>query len=201
MANVKLDISQLHAFVKQAATFSKTESRAMYTEALNTMGAEYLRVAKLNTPVGGGKEFDVREKAYNAIGAYEVTAKGYKAAKNRNRGGRTKQLKRIMRGKGGKKYRILTTSEHMRRSWSAGDIVKNSKGYALPVYNTASYASFVNDGHRQQSGRFVPAIGRRLVKSWVPGLHMAEKAEASVKRKAKKIMQTVVNRHLERAFK
>lgn len=173
----------------------------MYTEALNTMGAEYLRVAKMNTPVGGGKEFDVSEKAYSAISAHEVTAKGYRTAKNRNRGGRTKQLKRIMRTKGGKKYRVLTTSEHMRRSWSAGDVVKSSKGYRLPVYNTASYASFVNDGHRQQPGRYVPAINRRLVKSWVPGLHMAEKAEASVKRKAKKIMDTVVNRHIERALK
>ncbi len=31
------------------------------------------------------------------------------------------------------------------------------------------YAPFVELGHHQQPGRFVPAIGKRLKKEWVPG--------------------------------
>ena len=31
------------------------------------------------------------------------------------------------------------------------------------------YASYVERGHRQTPGRYVPAIGKRLKASWVPG--------------------------------
>lgn len=197
MANVRLDISQLRTFSRKVSEFKRTERDAMHQECLNTMAAEYLRVAKLNTPVSGGQEYDVSEKAYENIAAYEVTGKGYHIAKSRNRGGRTKQLKRIMRGKDGKRYRVLTASEHMRRSWEVGEMAKRRGNYSIPVINSASYASFVNDGHRQTPGRFVPVLGKRLVKNWVEGLHMAEKAEASVRKKSNRIMQRIVDTHMK----
>ena len=71
------------------------------------------------------------------------------------------------------KYRSV--SEHMRRSWEAERINDTT----VKVQNTASYASYVNDGHRQQPGRFIPVLGKRLTKSFVKGLHMQEKAEAA----------------------
>ena len=37
------------------------------------------------------------------------------------------------------------------------------------LYPTANYALFVHEGHRQTPGRFVPAIGKRLVKAFVQG--------------------------------
>lgn len=36
-------------------------------------------------------------------------------------------------------------------------------------YPTANYALFVHDGHTQTPGRYVPAIGKRLVKDKVAG--------------------------------
>lgn len=47
---------------------------------------------------------------------------------------------------------------------SAG--VNLSKGF---MGYTKDYAPHVEFGHRQQVGRFVPAIGKRLVKPYVPG--------------------------------
>ena len=44
------------------------------------------------------------------------------------------------------------------------------------VYPTANYAYFVHEGHRQTPGRFVPAIGKRLVKSFVKGNPFLKKA-------------------------
>ena len=40
-------------------------------------------------------------------------------------------------------------------------------GYSVGY--TSEYAPHVEYGHRQEVGRYVPAIGKRLVKSWVPG--------------------------------
>lgn len=202
MANVKIDISELKEFnkrMKEGATLAANVAE----EALNTMAAEYLRVAKMNTPVGGGKEFTVSEKAFNAINAFEVKkAKSYNISKRRNNGGRTKMLKRASKlKKGGMAYKVLTPSEHMRRSWQAGEVAYKGNTYSIPVVNTASYASFVNDGHRQTPGRFVPAIGKRLVNNWVDGLFMAEKAEHSVKRKANRIVSMATQEELGKVFK
>lgn len=202
MVNVKFDMSELKAFNKQIKK-GLTIAADVAEETLNTMAAEYLRVAKMNTPVGGGKEFSVTEKGFDAINAFEVKkGKSYNFAKRNNHGGRTKQLKRIIKRRTGKiDYKVLTPSEHMRRSWQAGDVTVKGNTYSIPVVNTASYASFVNDGHRQTPGRFVPAIGKRLVNNWVDGLFMAEKAENSVKRKSNRIVNRLVQKELEKVFK
>lgn len=39
----------------------------------------------------------------------------------------------------------------------------------LLVGTNVYYAPYVELGHHQQPGRFVPAIKKRLVRSWVPG--------------------------------
>nr|DAS49574.1 MAG TPA: putative tail component [Caudoviricetes sp.] len=88
------------------------------------------------------------------------------------------------------KYRSV--SEHMRRSWEAERINDTT----VKVQNTASYASYVNDGHRQRPGRFIPVLGKRLTKSFVKGLHMQEKAEAATRRASDKIMKNALDDYL-----
>lgn len=88
------------------------------------------------------------------------------------------------------KYR--SESEHMRRSWEAERINDST----VKVQNSASYASYVNDGHRQQPGRFIPVLGKRLTKSFVKGLHMQEKAEAATRRASEKIMKNALDEYL-----
>ena len=71
----------------------------------------------------------------------------------------------------------------------------------LEVGTTLEYASYVNDGHRQRPGRFVPAIGKRLVRPWVPGQHMAEKAEQKTKRASKRLLSRIIVAYLERGLR
>lgn len=88
------------------------------------------------------------------------------------------------------KYR--SDSEHMRRSWEAERINDST----VKVLNSASYASYVNDGHRQRPGRFIPVLGKRLTKSFVKGLHMQEKAEAATRRASDTIMKNALDDYL-----
>ena len=88
------------------------------------------------------------------------------------------------------KYR--SESEHMRRSWEAERINDST----VKVQNSASYASYVNDGHRQRPGRFIPVLGKRLTKSFVKGLHMQEKAEAATRRASDKILKNALDDYL-----
>nr|DAX30199.1 MAG TPA: putative tail component [Caudoviricetes sp.] len=88
------------------------------------------------------------------------------------------------------KYR--SDSEHMRRSWEAERINDST----VKVQNSASYASYVNDGHRQRPGRFIPVLGKRLTKSFVKGLHIQEKAEAATRRASDTIMKNALDDYL-----
>ena len=46
-------------------------------------------------------------------------------------------------------------------------------GYAVGYGD--EYAPNVEYGHRQQAGRYVPAIGKSLDHAWVPGQHFLHK--------------------------
>ena len=48
-------------------------------------------------------------------------------------------------------------------------ITHKSEGYTEMIGTSVYYAPYVELGHHQQPGRFVPKIKKRLVRSWVPG--------------------------------
>ena len=94
-------------------------------------------------------------------------------------------------------------SEHTRQSWSIGKYQLNNQSGKVEVFNTSSYASFLNDGHRQEVGRFLPWIGQskggvmqggRLKKTWVDGAYMHEKAEKALSKNAKRIMKITLKK-------
>ena len=97
-------------------------------------------------------------------------------------------------------------SEHTRQSWSIGKYQLNNTSGKVEVFNTSSYASFLNDGHRQEVGRFLPWIGQskggvmqggRLKKPWVDGAYMHEKAEKALSKNAKRIMEITLKKWIE----
>lgn len=57
------------------------------------------------------------------------------------------------------------------------DVKKDGNQYTVVVENPVHYASYVEYGHRQEPGRFVPALGKRLKKSWVEGKFMLKVSE------------------------
>lgn len=101
----------------------------------------------------------------------------------------------------------------LRRGWTAGKeqdprvfayslpVQKVSDGYIITVENIVEYASFVEYDHRQTPGRFVPAIGKKLKQSLIPGKFMLTKSEIElgaelpmiIKRKMLKLLEDVFN--------
>ena len=77
---------------------------------------------------------------------------------------------------------VTRTGGQLRRSWRVQKAQKQVKAYAAVVYNQAEYAFYVEYGHRQQPGRFVPVLGKRLKRSWVTGRFMLTKAQIEVER-------------------
>lgn len=114
-----------------------------------------------------------------------------------------RSVKLMQNGKVETKY---FDSEHTRQSWSVGRYRLDDRTGRIRVFNTSSYASFLNDGHRQEVGRFLPWLGQskggvmqggKLKKPWVDGAYMHEKAEKVVSKNAKRIMEITLKKWIE----
>ena len=68
-------------------------------------------------------------------------------------------------------------------------ITQNGNTYTVEIINPVHYASYVEYGHRQTPGRFVPAIGKRLKKGWVEGRFMLTKSEMKLESQLPKIIE------------
>lgn len=60
----------------------------------------------------------------------------------------------------------------LKRSWRVSLAPLSGGGYVVTVENVENYASYVEYGHRQLPGRYVPALGKSLKEVWVPGKYM-----------------------------
>lgn len=77
----------------------------------------------------------------------------------------------------------------LKRGWTGGvdqsvstyaaslPIEKQGNEYIITIENPVEYGIYVEYGHRQTPGRYVPAIGKQLVVNFVQGRFMLRKSE------------------------
>lgn len=81
------------------------------------------------------------------------------------------------------------TGGNLRRKWMIGEIKKTGNSYTIEVLNQTDYASYVEYGHRQKPGRYVPVLGKRLKKGWVNGRFMLTISEKEIKAIAPSVLE------------
>lgn len=88
----------------------------------------------------------------------------------------------------------------MKSGWDE-DVHINKEGtnYVVLIRNNVEYAEYVDKGHFQEVGRFVPGLGddhkgRRLVQPFVQGQHIAHRAELHCKRVAPQVVRIEVEK-------
>lgn len=79
-------------------------------------------------------------------------------------------------------------------------VIKEGNEYVIEIVNPVHYASYVENGHRQEVGRYVPAIGKRLVNSWVDGKFMLKISEEELDSKMSQILEKKIQKFLEECF-
>ena len=77
---------------------------------------------------------------------------------------------------------------NLRRSWDV-EVADKGGGCEIILTNSSEYASYVEYGHRQTPGRYVPAIGKRLKKSWVEGKLFLTKSEMEMEKELPKVIE------------
>ena len=60
----------------------------------------------------------------------------------------------------------------LRNNWFLSDISWHGDTAEIVIYNNTEYAEAVEYGHRQEVGRYVPALGKRLKQPFVAGQYM-----------------------------
>lgn len=80
-------------------------------------------------------------------------------------------------------------------------VTRSCGAYVIEIVNPVEYASYVEFGHRQTPGRFVPAIGKRLVQGWVEGKFMLTVSEDEIRNDAPRVLQNKLQKKLKECFK
>lgn len=179
----KLQNEQVNAFVEACA---------------KELAARLLAKVIKRTPVGDYSEYE------------EVTAK--KDSKNHKKG--EKYLRRVKSSTG----RLGGT---LRRGWTSQTHEEAEKGSGTPdatmaaqyaqslkinhtgnnlvieIINPVEYASYVEYGHRQTPGRYVPQIGKRLKQGWVAGKFMLTISEQEVQDIAPNVLEAKITKFLK----
>lgn len=75
-------------------------------------------------------------------------------------------------------------------------VQKSGGNYTITVVNPVKYASYVEFGHRQTPGQYVPALGKSLKAGWVDGQYFLTISEDDLKRIAPGVLQKKLDNFL-----
>ena len=99
----------------------------------------------------------------------------------------------------------------LKGSWDIGEIRKEGHTYVIEVINSSEYSSYVEYGHRQKPGRFVPGYwqGQRFIydpnadggmvlkQGWVKGRFMLTMSEMELQAQAPAIIEKELKKFLK----
>jgi len=102
----------------------------------------------------------------------------------------------------------------LRRGWTAGKdmdsyeyiynhtkVVRKGRVYQIIIENPVEYASYVEYGHRQNVGQYVPTIGKRLKKPFVEGEFMMTVSVDEMQKELPSLLEKKLKDFLEEYFK
>lgn len=176
----KCDFRELEALRKRMEKLEK-ETDAFCKKSAQELAARLLYLVDKRTPVGHAPKLEMPEGETTV----KVKVKGADG-KLRTRSFLTADAARI---KQAKMLWAGYTGGTLRRGWTSSIPAKKSNGWEIEIINNVFYASYVEYGHRQTPGRYVPALGKSLKKGWVEGKFMLTMSVKDVERMAPALLE------------
>ena len=196
----KCDFRELEQLNKRLEQLSSVDFDAFCRKMSNEIAARLLAKVKKRTPVGVAPKFDepLTTKVRGNDYITQVT---------------TKTGEKVFRKRKGKSYTMLTRSGAirdkywsgyeggtLRDAWTILPVEKQGDQYIVTVVNNTEYASYVEYGHRQTPGRYVPALGKSLKASWVKGRFMLTISTQELETQAPALLQQKLYLFLKEVF-
>lgn len=194
------DFRELEAFRDKIAALADGKCSEFCDDCTKELSARLLTKVIKRTPVG--KKPEIGEEDY-------VDDKG-----NTHYVWNKQKMTTTAEGASGKKKKMLSakgaqyqqtwngySGGTLRKGWTASPINVMSNQHRIDIINPVPYASYVEFGHRQEPGRYVPAIDRRLKVSWVKGQFMLTDSVKELNRQAPQIVQRKLDEFLNKELK
>lgn len=175
----KCDFSELEELQKQFERASRVDVDRFCKEVAKQLAARLLAKVIPRTPVGQGSFETIEGKRYT-IKNGGTLRRGWTA--------NTEQ-----EAESGTTPDAITYAKSLR-------IARMGNNYIIIVENPVKYASYVEYGHRQEPGRYVASIGKRLVKSWVDGKYMLTLSEKELESDIPGILERQMKRFIKECF-
>ncbi len=93
-------------------------------------------------------------------------------------------------------YNAEKQGGELKKSWTVKSVEKQGDVYICEVINPKEYASYYEYGHRQEPGRFVPQIGKKLKNAWVEGKFILTASEKEIKSMAPRYLEMKLKKKL-----
>lgn len=174
------------------------EAERFFHTCADKLAGEVLRRARKYTPVGLGT-FEVMNKSEGFAETYSALQTGRK--RNSYYTWKKGSLVKSTAKKNPLRLRRIRSGGELRRNWFAVPSRRSGNRYEAAVNNNTYYAYYVEYGHRQHVGQFVPVLGKRLKKPWVPGRFMLRKSHEEVQGIARSYLDRQLRLFLQRGLK
>lgn len=198
----KCDYRELQRLQKKLEKMQKAQIDRFCEEMAKELAARLLAKVINRTPKG--------DNQYENINVVDETGAKVTYKKGKNKG-KVKQKKRLVKN-GGTLIRGWTAETEAEAENGKGNgenpniyanslkVTKMGTSYVIIVKNPVHYASYVEYGHRQEPGRYVPAIGKRLKVSWVPGKFMLTISEKEINSMSESLLEKKLMQFLGECF-
>lgn len=182
----KVDFKELKQLEKRLEQFEQVDFDKVCADTANYLAGVLLNKVKKRTPVGVKPTFD----GPKTVSVKVMGADGKQRSKKFfTRNGAI--LEQYWSGyKGGT----------LRDAWTVLPVEKIGNTYTVTVINPTEYASYVEYGHRQRPGRYVPALGKRLKANWVKGKFMLTISEQELENLTPGVLKQALNDALKGVF-
>lgn len=198
----KVDFSQLKELQKRLMAFEQAEIDDFCKKCSKDLAARLLAKTIVRTPVGTKPKLD-GPKTQKVTGASGKTRSFLTAE-----GARQEQYWAGYVGGTLRRGWVSQTHEQAAANPSTPNAAEQKAfvdslpvkvgggSYVIDIINPVEYAIYVEYGHRQEPGRYVPALGKKLKSGWVKGQFMLTKSEIELQGQADGILQKLLEQKI-----
>lgn len=173
------DFKQLQELADRINQFNNFDKDAFCREAANELAQRLYAMVVKKTPTGKKPKFDAPKTA-------KVTGASGKSKSFLTKEGAILQ-----------QYWAGYQGGELKKAWKVLSVQKVGNEYVCEIINPTKYAPYVEYGHRQSPGRYVPQLGKQLKAAWVEGRFMMTISEKKIQSLAPKFLEKELQKKLE----
>lgn len=190
----KCDFKELKKFRDKMERLSGDEAEKFCEDCAKELAARLLRKVIQRTPVGDYNTYWTDNGRHDGVRIVDEKGKAIVLERSDRKGGTLRRGWTTQTSGGTDGNNTISNKIANIQVRHQGD------SYVIDIVNPVEYASYVEYGHRQAPGRYVPEIGKQLKGGWVKGHFMLTISEKEIRQSSPAILQKKLKKYLNEVF-